>query len=380
MAFHMYTEEQKEIIELVRKFAKNEITPYVQEWEESGEFPKAVIEAGLKMGLQGMDYEEKYGGAGLDTKTACVVFEELAKADIGIACAYSVTGTAMAPIMIYGTEEQKQMCADLVLRKGGLASFCLTEPEAGSDSGNSHLTATKREDGSYVLNGTKLFITNGGHAEVYFVVAATDRSLKTKGLSGFIVTKGTPGLSIGKEENKCGFRTSNTVELVFRDVVVPAENMVGKEGDGFKLAMVALDHGRPFIGAAALGLAQRALEESIAYSKVRHQFGKPICANQGIQFMLADMEIKTEAARCLVYHVAELIDAGQPITMNGSIAKCYATDAAMQVAIDAVQIFGGYGYMKEYPVEKLMRDAKILQIVEGTNQIQRVVISKQLLK
>jgi len=379
MAYHYFTEEQKDIIAMIKKWADKEIRPYTGEWDEKGICPMDVIRSGLRIGLQSMDYPEEYGGCGLSIETACAVLEEVAKADAGVACAYSVTGTAMAPIMEFGTEEQKQMCADLIFRKGGLASFCLTEAGSGSDSGACRMTAVKEGD-KYILNGTKSFITNGGYADVYFVVASTDRSKKNKGLSGFIVTRGTPGLRIGKEENKCGFRTSNTVELIFDNVVVPETNLVGKEGDGFKQAMIALDHGRPFIGAAALGVAQRALEEAIAYSKTRVQFGQPICNNQGIRFMLADMEIKTEAARCLVYHVAQLMDRKEKMTMNGSIAKCFATDAAVHVTIDAVQIFGGYGYTKEYPVEKLMRDAKIFQIVEGTNQIQRVVISGQLLK
>lgn len=379
MAYHYFDAEQKDIIAMIKKWADKEIRPYTGEWDEKGECPIDVINSGLRIGLQSMDYPEEYGGCGLSIATACAVLEEVAKADAGVACAFSVTGTAMAPIMEFGTEEQKQMCADIVFRKGALASFCLTEPGSGSDSGSCRLTAVKEGD-KYILNGTKCFITNGGYAGVYFVVASTDRSKKNKGLSGFIVTPDMKGFKIGKEENKCGFRTSNTVELIFDNVEVPAANLVGKEGDGFKQAMAALDHGRPYIGAAALGVAQRALEEAIAYSKTREQFGQPICNNQGLRFMLADMEIKTEAARCLVYHVAELMDRKEKITMNGSIAKCFATDAAMQVTIDAVQIFGGYGYTKEYPVEKLMRDAKIFQIVEGTNQIQRVVISGQLLK
>lgn len=226
------------------------------------------------MGLQCLDQPEEYGGAGLGTKTACMVFEELAKSDAGVTCAFSVTGTAAVPVMKYGTEEQKQLCADILFRKGGLGSFCLTEPGSGSDSGASRMTAVRQGD-SYVLNGTKCFITNGGYAELYFVIASTDRSKGNKGLSGFLVTRDTPGLTVGKEEDKCGFRTSNTVELVFEDVVVPASCRVGREGDGFKQAMAALDHGRPYIGAVALGVGQRALEEAIAYSKVRSQFGQP---------------------------------------------------------------------------------------------------------
>ena len=265
-----------------------------------------------------------------------------------------------------------------IFEEGGLASFCLTEPGAGSDSGAARTTAVKKGDG-YVLNGNKVFITNGGYAKLFLVIASTDRSKGSKGLTAFLVERGTKGLSVGKEENKCGFRTSNTVELVFDNVEVPAEAIVGGEGNGFKMAMYALDHGRPYIGAEAVGLAQRALAEAVKYVQQRQQFGKPIAANQGIQWMLADMEMQVEAARCLTYHVAELIDQGQSVTVNGSIAKCVATDTAMKVCTDAVQLFGGYGYMKEYPVEKLFRDAKIFQIVEGTNQIQRIVVARSLL-
>lgn len=379
MAYHNHTEEQLSLLAMIKDFADHEIRPNTAEWDEKGELPWEAVSQGLEMGLHCLDVPEQYGGSGLSAKTSCLVFEELSKADTGISCAFSVTGTGVDPVMLFGTEEQKQLYGDLVFRGKGLASFCLTEPNAGSDSGSVRTTAVKKGD-EYVLNGTKCFITNGGYANAYFVVASTDKSKGNRGLSGFIVPKGTPGLSVGKEENKCGFRTSNTVEVILEDVVVPAKYLVGREGDGFKIAMATLDHGRPKIGATALGLGQRALEEAISYSKQRIQFGKPLCANQGIQFMLADMEMKMEASRCLVYHVADLIDQGLPITVNGSISKCFATDSAMSVATDAVQIFGGYGYMKEYPVEKLMRDAKIFQIVEGANQIQRMIIAGHLLK
>ncbi|SMC79764.1 acyl-CoA dehydrogenase family protein [Papillibacter cinnamivorans] len=379
MAYHYCTDEQISLLEMVKEFADKEIRPNVSQWDEKGELPLDVVNAGLDMGLHCMDVPEEYGGSGLSAKTCCMIFEELSKADIGVSCAFSVTGTGVDPVMLFGSEEQKRLYADLVFRGRGLASFCLTEPGAGSDAGNVQTTAVKK-GGEYVLNGTKCFITNAGFANAYFVIASTDKSKGNRGLSGFIVPKGTKGLSVGKEENKCGFRTSNTAEVILEDVVVPESYRVGREGDGFRIAMATLDHGRPKIGATALGLGQRALDEAVKYSKERVQFGKPISDNQGLQFMLADMEIKMEASRCLVYHVAELMDQGLPITMNGSIAKCFSTDSAMSVVTDAVQVLGGYGYMKEYPVEKLMRDAKVLQIVEGTNQIQRVVIAGHLLK
>ncbi|MBQ4347227.1 MAG: acyl-CoA dehydrogenase family protein [Firmicutes bacterium] len=379
MAFHVYTEDQLMGIENAREFAKERILPVLRELDDNGTFPKDIIEAGFEMGFHALDFPEEYGGLGFDAKTACIIFEELAKADSGIACAYSVTGTAIAPIMEYGTHEQKKIVQELVLEKGGLASFCLTEPTSGSDSGSARTRAV-REGDEYVINGNKCFITNGAYANLYFVVASTDPSKGNKGLSTFIVPAGTPGLSIGREEIKCGFRTSNTVEVLFDNVRIPASYRVGEEGEGFKITMAGMDHGRPYIGAIALGIGQRALEEAIHYSKSRSQFGRPICDNQGIQFMLADMEIQMEAARCLVYHVADLIDQKLPISQNGSISKCFATDAAMKVTLDAVQIFGGYGYTKNCPVEKLMRDAKLFQIVEGTNQIQRMIISRNLLK
>ena len=379
MAFHVYTEEQQDMIALAKQFGEQAVDPVIAGYDEKGEFPEEIVNTGLEMGLQSLDFPEEWGGAGLSTKTACVTFEELAKHDTGVACAFSVTGTAIAPVMKYGTDAQKALVQKKIFEEGGLASFCLTEPGAGSDSGASRTTAVKEGD-QYILNGNKIFITNGGYAKLFLVIASTDKSKGNKGLTAFLVEKGAKGFSVGKEENKCGFRTSNTVELVFDNVEVSADAIVGGEGNGFKMAMYALDHGRPYIGAVAVGLAQRALEEAIKYVKERQQFGKPIAANQGVQWMLADMEMQVESARCLVYHVAELIDEGQPITVNGSIAKCMATDAAMKVCTDAVQLFGGYGYMKEYPVEKLFRDAKIFQIVEGTNQIQKVVVARSLLK
>ena len=379
MAFHLYTEEQEDMISLARQYGEKAIDPVIAEYDEKGVFPEDIIKSGLEMGFQALDFPEKWGGAGLSSMTACVTFEELAKHDTGVACAFSVTSTAIAPVMRFGTDEQKMMVRQKIFEEGGLASFCLTEPGAGSDSGASKTTA-KLEGNHYILNGNKVFITNGAYAELYLIIASTDKSKGNKGLTAFLVKRDIEGLSVGKEENKCGFRTSNTVEVVLDNVRVPTSAVVGGEGNGFKMAMYALDHGRPYIGAIAVGLAQRALKEATDYVKERRQFGRSISDNQGIQWMLADMEIQIEASRCLVYHVAKLIDADKNITVNGSVAKCFATDTAMKVCTDALQLFGGYGYIKEYPMEKLFRDAKIFQIVEGTNQIQKIVIAKDLLR
>lgn len=260
-----------------------------------------------------------------------------------------------------------------------MAAFCLTEPNAGSDAGAVATTA-RREGGEYVLNGTKCFITNGGIADVYTVFASLDRSKGLKGLSAFLVERGRSGVSVGKEEDKMGIRSTNTTDVIFQDVRIPADRLLGKEGEGFKIAMQTLDIARPIVGAVGVGLSQAAVDLSVKYAKERVQFGKPIAANQAIQFMLADMAIQTEAARNLVYRAAYLKDAGHPSTMTAAMAKTFSSDTAVRVATDAVQIFGGYGYSREYPVEKLMRDAKILQIFEGTNQVQRMVIAGQLLR
>jgi butyryl-CoA dehydrogenase len=280
--------------------------------------------------------------------------------------------------LLVGTEAQKKLYFD-ILMSGKLAAFCLTEPNAGSDAGAVATTAVK-EGGEYVLNGQKTFITNGGVAGVYTVFATQDKSKGIKGLSAFIVERDRPGISVGKEENKMGIRASNTTDVFLENVRIPADHLLGKEGEGFKIAMQTLDKARPLVGAISVGLAQAALDASIKYSKERQQFGKPICANQALQFMLADMAIQTEAARWLVHRACYLIDAGLPYGKESAIAKTFASDTAMKVTTDAVQIFGGYGYSRDYPIEKMMRDAKIMQIFEGTNQVQRMVIAGQLLR
>ena len=338
----------------------------------------AIYDKATEMVLGCMYMPERFGGPELAKVAFCSLSEELARGDIGVATSLGGSCLASLPVMIAGTEEQQKHWFEVVAEKK-FAAFCLTEPGAGSDVSGVRTTAV--EDGDdYIINGTKCFITNGGVAGIYAVLAVTDKSKGVKGLSCFIVERDRPGISIGKEEDKMGMRLSNTTEVIFQDVRVPKANLLGKLGEGFKIMMKTLDASRPGVGAIGVGVAQRALEEAIKYSKERVQFGKPICANQAIQFMLADMEIAVESARQMYLHAAELADAGLPYSMESSIAKTVGGDAAMKCALDALQIHGGYGYMREYPVEKLVRDAKITQIYEGTNQIQRVVISGQLLK
>ena len=364
--------------EMVRDFVDHEVIPVAAEYDKSGEFPMAIYDKAIEMGLGCMYMPERFGGPELSKVTFCSISEELARGDIGVATSLGGSCLASLPVMIAGTEEQKKHWFEVVAEKK-FAAFCLTEPGAGSDASGVRTTAV--EDGDeYVINGTKCFITNGGVAGIYAVLAVTDKTKGVKGLSCFIVERDRPGISIGKEEDKMGMRLSNTTEVIFQDVRIPKENLLGKLGEGFKIMMKTLDASRPGVGAIGVGVAQRALEEAVKYAKERVQVGKPICANQAIQFMLADMEIAVESARQMYLHAAELADAGLPYTMESSIAKTMGGDAAMKCALDALQIHGGYGYMKEYPVEKLVRDAKITQIYEGTNQIQRVVIAGQLLK
>ena len=289
----------------------------------------------------------------------------------------SSSGLCMKPVLIAGADEQKQHVCDLIL-DGGFGAFCLTEPGAGSDASAGKTTAVKDGD-EYVLNGRKCFITNGGVASFYCVTAMTDKSKGVKGISMFLVDAGTPGLSTGHEENKMGIRTSNTCDVVFEDCRIPAANLIGEEGKGFGIAMKTLDQARAWMGCVATGIAQRGINEAVAYGKERIQFGKPIIKNQALQFKVADMEIKTETARQMVAHALTKMDMGLPYTKESAIAKCYASDIAMEVASEAIQMFGGYGYSREYPVEKLLRDAKIFQIFEGTNEVQRIVVANNVI-
>jgi butyryl-CoA dehydrogenase len=368
------------IKDLCRQIARQKIKPVRERYDESGEFPWDIVKIMADSDLFGIFIEEKYGGMGGGVMDNVVAVEELCKVCGGIPLAMFATGLGTYPILLYGSDEQKQKYLPRIASGKSLAAFGLTEAEAGSDAGGTRTTAVKDGD-FYVLNGTKQWITNGGEAEIYTVIAMTNKAKGARGASAFVVEKDTPGFTFGKKENKMGIRASATRELVFQDCRIPKENILSKEGMGFIVTMKTLDMSRPGVAAQALGIAAGALEEAVNYSRQRHQFGKPICSFQGLQFMLADMAVKVESARALVYQAARYIDSGaRDIGKISAMAKLYASDVAMSVTTDAVQIFGGYGYMKEYPVEKMMRDAKITQIYEGTNQIQREVIALNLIK
>jgi len=332
---------------------------------------------GAEMGLTSLEIPEEYGGPGLERVTVAALMEEMAKADAGFFTTYAASNLALKAVIFGGSEEQKQHCCDLMI-EGGYGAFCLTEPMAGSDAAAGKTTAVRDGD-TYILNGRKCFITNGSIASYYVVTAMTDKSLGVKGISAFLVEAGTPGLSSGNHEDKMGIRTSNTCDVVLEDCRVPASALLGKEGQGYSIAMKTLDMARTWIGCGAVGIAQRCVDEAVAYGKQRIAFGKPILKNQGLQFKLADMEIRTETARQMVAHTLKLMDEGKPYSKESAIAKCYAGDAAVQNALEAIQMLGGYGYSREYPVEKLLRDAKIFQIYEGTNEIQRMVIAKNVI-
>jgi len=369
------TDEQKELQTMVRRFTKNEIIPVAAEYDQKNEMPWPIIQKGFEIGLWNFNLPLKYDGLELDHVTEAILIEELAYGCLGISGAWDGNTLALTPILIAGTEEQQDRWLPQFAKKPILASFCLTEPGAGSDA-RSMTTRAEKDGDDYIINGSKCFITHGGIASMYTVFAKIKGTNK---ISAFLVAGDNPGVSMGKVEDKLGDRASHIAEVIFEDVRVPAKDLLGKEGDGFKIAMQTLDRTRMSIGAAAVGVARRALEESIEYAKVRTQFGKPIGQHQGIGFMLADMATKVEAARSLVLLAASEIDAHRIDPKFGAMCKLYAADIAMEVTVDAVQIHGGYGYMKDYPVEKLMRDAKILQIYEGTQQVQRMVIAGRLL-
>ncbi|MBP1627785.1 MAG: acdA 3 [Holophagaceae bacterium] len=371
------SEENRMIQKLAREVAETYIAPSVQERDEEERFDRALFDKVASYGFQGIHYQDQYGGAGGDYLSYIIATEEIARVDVSLCIAIGGGGLGGFPIHSYGTEEQKQKYLRPLVEGTALGGFALTEPGAGSDASAQQTTAVLEGD-EWVLNGTKCFISN--YADIYLVIAVTDRSKGLKGLSCFIVEKGTPGFTMGKKEHKMGLRSAVTTEIILQDVRVPKANLLGKEGDAFKYCMQTLDVGRIGCAAQALGLAQAALEHSIKYAKERAQFGKPIAANQGISFMLADMATKVEAARLLTYQAAWLKQNGKPFGKQAAMAKKFTTDIAMEVTTDAVQIFGGYGYSREYPVEKLMRDAKVHQIFEGTNQIQRIVIAGNLLK
>ncbi|KQC10169.1 MAG: acyl-CoA dehydrogenase [Candidatus Cloacimonas sp. SDB] len=377
---YFLTEEQQEIKEIARKIAEEKIKPVRAKYDEESAFPWEIVEVFKQTDLFAVLVPEEYDGISGKVMDIAIITEELSRVCGGIGLSLGGTGLGMYPILISGSEEQKQKYLPLIANGQKLAAFALTEANAGSDAGGLESVALKDGD-DYILNGTKQWITNGGEADIYTVFALTDKSKGARGASCFIVEKGTAGFSFGKKEDKMGIRGSVTRELIFEDCRIPQENLIGREGNGFMIAMKTLDKSRPMVAAQAIGIAQGAYEEAARYSRQRIQFGKPISANQGVQFMLADMATQIEAARALVYCTARMMDSGvKRYAKESAMCKLFASDMAMKVTVDAVQILGGYGYMKEYPVEKMMRDAKITQIYEGTNQIQRSVIASNLLK
>lgn len=372
------SKEQQQIQKLARDFAKNVIAPNAPHHDETGEFPREICRQAFEIGLMNAHIPEEFGGTGLGVFESCLIAEEIASGCTGIGTAMEANNLAAAPVIVAGTPEQKKQFLTPLTNELKFAAYCVTEPAAGSDVAGIKTTA-RRAGNEYVLNGQKMWITNAGVADWYYVLAYTDRSQGHKGMSAFLVPTSTPGIGVGKKEMNMGQRASDTRSITFDDVVIPESCMLGREGDGFKISMAAFDHTRPLVASAAVGLARSAMEHAIRYSQEREAFGKPIANNQAIAFMLADMDKDIAAARFLCWHSAWLIDNGQRNTLEAARAKSFAADTAMRVATDAVQIFGGYGYSREYPVEKLMRDAKIFQIYEGTSQIQRVIISRHLL-
>ena len=374
---YIISEDAKDLLKDIKKFCDNEVREQSKEFDKTGDWPKEMYEKAIEQGYTALEVPDEYGGVGLSRVDIAALLEEMAIADAGFATTISASGLGMKPVLIAGNEEQKKKVCEVILN-GGFAAFALTEPGAGSDASAGKTTAVKDGD-SYILNGRKCFITNAEVADVYCITAMTDKEAGVKGISMFLVEKGTPGLSTGNHEDKMGIRTSNTADVVLEDCRIPAANLIGKEGDGFKIAMKTLDQARTWMGCVATGIAQRALDEAIAYTKERKQFGKPIIKNQAMQFKFADMQIKIETARQMVAHSLTKMDLGLNYSMESAIAKCYASDIAMEVASDGIQAFGGYGYSREYPVEKLLRDAKIFQIFEGTNEILRIVVSNNII-
>jgi len=378
--FFQLTEEQELLKKTVRDFAEKEIAPKAAEMDEKEEYDWSLWTKMAEIGLSGIPFPDDYEGAGMDNISYAIAVEELSRVCASSSVLVSAhTSLCAWPIYHFGTEEQKQKYLVPLANGDKIGAMGLTEPAAGTDAGATKTTAVLDGD-EYVLNGTKIFITNAFQADIYVIIAVTDKSLKHKGISAFIVEKGTPGFTFGKKEHKLGIRASATYELVFENCRIPKENLLGQEGMGFKLIMTTLDGGRIGIAAQAVGIAQGAYEAAINYSKIREQFGQPISANQGIQWMLADMATKIEAARLLTYRAAWLKDNKLPYSKEAAMAKVFASEAAMWITTKAVQIFGGYGYTREYPVERMMRDAKITEIYEGTSEVQRMVIAASILK
>jgi alkylation response protein AidB-like acyl-CoA dehydrogenase len=378
---YFLTEEQRMLRELARKIAEEKVMPVRAELDEKEEFPWEMMHICAEAGLFGVSLPEEYGGFGGGVFENCVVIEELSRACIGVSVSFAGSGLGAYPILLYGTEEQKKRYLPEIGSGKRLGAFGATEANAGSDVAGMQTTARKDGDG-YILNGTKQWITNGGEAEIYSVFAVTDKKRGPRGISGFIVEKGTPGFSFGKKEKKLGIRTSATRELVFEDCRIPKENLIGgREGIGLIMILRTFDMSRPSIGAQAVGLAQGAFETAARYTRERVQFGQKIISFQAVQHMLADMATQIEAARALVYAVARYVDSNpRSFSKESAMTKLFPSDMAMRVTVDAVQLLGGYGYMRDFPVEKMMRDAKILQIYEGTNQIQRNNIAVELIK
>ena len=374
------SKEQEMVRNVMREFAENEVKPIAAEIDETGRFPKETVEKMAKYNMLGIPFPVEYGGAGGDEVAYAIAVEELSKfcGTTGVICS-AHTSLGCWPIYRYGTEEQKQKYLVPLAKGEKLGAFGLTEPNAGTDAAGQQTVAILDGD-KYILNGTKIFITNGGQADVYIIFAMTDRTKGTRGISAFIVEKDFPGFSIGKLEDKMGIRGSSTTELIFRDCIVPKENLLGSIGKGFKIAMSTLDGGRIGIAAQALGIAEGALEETIKYIKEREQFGRPLSKFQGLQWMIADMGTEIEAAKLLVYKAAYNKANGLPYNKEAAMAKLFAANTAMSVTTKCVQLHGGYGYTKDYPVERMMRDAKITEIYEGTSQVQQMVIAANLLK
>jgi len=377
---YFLTEDQIMIRDLAKEIAEDKIIPVRAELDEKEEFPWDIMNTLAQSDFMGIYIPEEYGGMGKGGFEFILAVEELSKACLGVSTSYAANALGTYPILLYGSDGQKKKYLPVIASGKKLVAFALTEANAGSDAAGVQTTA-KLEGNEYVLNGTKQWITNAGEAEIYTVIAITDRNKGARGASAFIVEKGTPGFSFGKKENKMGIRASSTRELIFENCRIPKENLISKEGMGFIVAMKTLDKSRTGVGAQGVGVAHGAFEAAANYAKDRHQFGKPVISIQAIQHILADMATQIEAARALVYAVAKYIDSeAKDISKESAMAKLFATDIAMKVTIDAVQVMGGAGYMREYPVEKMMRDAKILQIYEGTNQIQRNVIGQALIK
>ena len=371
------SDDQRQLQEMAQKFAREEIMPRAEHHDRTGEYPRAIAEKAWKLGLMNTHIPSEYGGAGLGVLEGCIITEELAYGCTGVCTAMEANTLAAAPVIVAGSDAQKKEFLGRLSAEPLFAAYCVTEPGAGSDVSGIR-TLAKKVGSDYEITGAKLWITNGSVANWYFVLAYTDPALKHKGMSGFIVPADTPGITVGKKEWNLGQRASDTRGITFDAVKVPAHLRLGQEGDGFKIAMQAFDHTRPAVAAGAVGLARRAMDEAVNYAGVRKAFGQAISQFQAVSFMIADMAKDIEAARLLVYKAAWTIDQGLRNTRLAAIAKAFAADTVMRVTTDAVQVFGGFGYSQEYPVEKLMRDAKIYQIYEGTSQIQRLIIAKEI--